>query len=311
MAEPTGNWRLGLLFASITAVSWGLLPIALKAMLDHMDPYTITWYRFVAAALIAGGALWITGGLPRLGKLDSRSRWILGVAVASLIGNYVLYLLGLSYASPGSTQVLIQLAPMFLLLGGLIVFRESFNMMQWLGLLILIAGLGLFFHDRLSELADLDTDLGKGVALISLAALVWALYAIAQKMLQGRMTSQGVLLVIYVAASVTLLPTSAPASIQTLSAWGFTLLVFCSLNTLIAYGAFAEALKHWEATRTSAVLAVTPLLTMLFGAVIAALPTGYVNQDSVDALSLTGAAMVVAGSAACALGGQRRRRALS
>ena len=45
-------------------------------------------------------------------------------------------------------------------------------------------------------------------------------------------------------------------------------------------------------------LAVTPLLTMLFGAVIAALPTGYVNQDSVDALSLSGAAMVVAGLAA-------------
>lgn len=311
MAEPTGNWRLGLVFASITAVSWGFLPIALKAMLDYMDPYTITWYRFVAAALIAGGALWITGGLPRLGRLDTRSRWILAVAVAGLVGNYVLYLLGLAYASPGSAQVLVQLAPMFLLLGGLIVFRESFNVLQWLGLVILLSGLGLFFHDRLSELADLDTELGKGVALISLAALVWAFYAIAQKLLHGSMTPQGVLLVIYVSASITLLPTSAPASIQTLSAWGFTLLVFCSLNTLVAYGAFAEALKHWEATRTSAVLAVTPLLTMLFGALIAALPTGYVNQDSVDALSLAGAVMVVAGSAACALGGQRRRRALS
>jgi drug/metabolite transporter (DMT)-like permease len=311
MIPPTGNWRLGLMFASITAVSWGLLPIALKAMLDYMDPYTITWYRFLAAAMIAGGALGISGGLPRLRSLDTRSSWILFVAVAGLIGNYVLYLLGLSYASPGTTQVLIQLAPMFLLIGGLVVFRESFNALQWLGLLALVAGLVLFFHDRLAELADLDTDLGKGVALISLAALVWALYAIAQKMLHGRMTSQGVLLVIYVSASVVLLPTSAPGAIQGLSLWGLALLVFCSLNTLVAYGAFAEALKHWEATRTSAVLAITPLLTMFFGALLAALPTGYVNQDSVDALSLSGATMVVAGSAACALGGQRRRRALS
>jgi drug/metabolite transporter (DMT)-like permease len=127
MSEPTRNWRLGLLFASVTAVSWGLLPIALKAMLQYMDPYTITWYRFVAAAVIAGTALKLTGGLPSLRALDPRSRWILGVATAGLIGNYVLYLLGLSYASPGAAQVLIQLAPMFLLLGGLVVFRESFN----------------------------------------------------------------------------------------------------------------------------------------------------------------------------------------
>jgi drug/metabolite transporter (DMT)-like permease len=311
MSEPTRNWRLGLLFASVTAVSWGLLPIALKAMLQYMDPYTITWYRFVAAAAIAGTALKLTGGLPSLRALDTRSRWILGVAVAGLIGNYVLYLLGLSYASPGAAQVLIQLAPMFLLLGGLLVFRESFNRLQWLGLLTLVSGLALFFHDRLAELTDLDTDLGKGVVLLFLAALVWAFYAIAQKMLQGRMTAQGVLLVIYVSASVALLPTTVPGAIAGLSLWALALLVFCSLNTLVAYGAFAEALKHWEATRTSAVLAVTPLLTMLFGAVIAALPTGYINTDSVDPLSLAGAALVVTGSAACALGGQRRRRALS
>jgi drug/metabolite transporter (DMT)-like permease len=311
MSEPTRNWRLGLLFASVTAVSWGLLPIALKAMLQYMDPYTITWYRFVAAAAIAGTALKLTGGLPSLRALDTRSRWILGIAVAGLIGNYVLYLLGLSYASPGAAQVLIQLAPMFLLLGGLLVFRESFNRLQWLGLLTLVSGLALFFHDRLAELTDLDTDLGKGVVLLFLAALVWAFYAIAQKMLQGRMTAQGVLLVIYVSASVALLPTTVPGAIAGLSLWALALLVFCSLNTLVAYGAFAEALKHWEATRTSAVLAVTPLLTMLFGAVIAALPTGYINTDSVDPLSLAGAALVVTGSAACALGGQRRRRALS
>ena len=87
--------------------------------------------------------------------------------------------------------------------------------------------------------------------------------------------------------------------------------MFCSLNTLVAYGAFAEALKHWEATRTSAVLAVTPLLTLLFGALLTVLPGGYVNQDAVDGLSLGGAVLVVCGSAACALGGQRRRRALS
>lgn len=307
MDDRSGDWRIGFLLALVTATAWGLLPIALKAMLTYMDLYTITWFRFLAAALVAGTWLWLSGGLPRLHLLDRRTLGILLVAVTGLIGNYLLYLLGLSYASPATTQVLIQLAPLFLLLGGLAIFRESFNRLQWLGLAALLCGLGLFFHDRFHHLLDMDSDLAKGVICIVLASLVWAAYAIAQKFLQGRMTSQGVLLVIYVAASVTLLPAAAPSRFNDLSPWALFLLAFCSLNTLVAYGCFAEAMRYWQASRVSAVLAVTPLLTVAFGSLLAALPTGYVNEDRVDALSLAGAVLVVFGSAVCALGGGRPR----
>jgi drug/metabolite transporter (DMT)-like permease len=66
-------------------------------------------------------------------------------------------------------------------------------------------------------------------------------------------------------------------------------------------------MRYWQASRVSAVLAVTPLLTVAFGSLLAALPTGYVNEDRVDALSLAGAVLVVFGSAVCALGGGRPR----
>jgi drug/metabolite transporter (DMT)-like permease len=307
--QGTPNWRLGLLFASTTAAAWGCLPIALKTMLMYMDPYTITWYRFLVSAIVAALVLRATGGLPRLGRLRPRSRGVLLVAVLGLIGNYLLYLIGLSFASPGSTQVLIQLAPMFLLVGGLVIFRESFSTVQWLGLATLLGGLGLFFHDRFPAMIDLDADLGKGVFLIVLASLVWAIYAIAQKILQLEMSPQGILLVIYVSASIALLPTADPAALVSLTPWTLGLLAFCSLNTLVAYGAFAEALRHWEASRVSAVLAVTPLLTLGFGVLLASLPTGYVNEDPSDPTSLAGAALVVVGSAVTALGGMRRRPA--
>ncbi len=308
MAERPGDWRLGFIFALVTATAWGLLPIALKVMLTVMDPYTITWYRFLAAAVIAGGVLWARGGLPRLGRLDRRGIGLLLMAIAGLTGNYVLYLLGLSHASPASTQVLVQLAPLFLLLGGLVIFHEPFSRLQWIGLAALLIGLGTFFHDRMDELVDPDGELGLGVMLIVLASLVWAAYGIAQKLLQSRMTAQSILLVIYVSASIALLPASAPASVYTLSPWGLFLLAFCSVNTLVAYGSFAEALRHWQASRVSAVLAVTPLLTVAFGALLTALPTGYRSEDSLDALSLLGAMIVVVGSAVCALGGARQPR---
>ena len=47
-----------------------------------------------------------------------------------------------------------------------------------------------------------------------------------------------------------------------LDAIGLWLLAYCALNTLVAYGAFAEALAHWEASRVSTILATTPLLSL-------------------------------------------------
>ena len=41
---------LGFLFALITAMAWGSLPIALKQVLSVMTPQTIVWYRFIAVS---------------------------------------------------------------------------------------------------------------------------------------------------------------------------------------------------------------------------------------------------------------------
>src|SRR3546814_13378310 len=54
-----------------------------------------------------------------------RRHWLLLlIAGLMLIGNYVFYLLGVQYTSPANAQLLIQLAPLLLALGGIVVFRE-------------------------------------------------------------------------------------------------------------------------------------------------------------------------------------------
>ncbi|MGB5591062.1 MAG: DMT family transporter [Gammaproteobacteria bacterium] len=305
VSTSRGDWRLGLMHAGITACAWGILPVALKQMLSWMDPYTITWFRFLVAAGLTALYLRSRGRMPALRGLDRRGWWLLAIAVSGLVGNYVLYLLGLSYISPGSAQLLIQMAPMFLLIGGLLVLRESFSWLQWIGLLVMFVGLGLFLNDRLMELLAFSGEFTAGVVLLFLASITWAAYGLCQKLLQNQLTGQGILLVIYVCASVMLLPLAQPGRLFELGAWPLAVLAFCSLNTVVAYGSFAEALKHWEATRISAVLALTPLLTMGFASVLAALPTGYVSEESLDWVSLAGAILVVSGSATCALAGRR------
>ena len=72
-------------------------------------------------------------------------------------------------------------------------------------------------------------------------------------------------------------------------------------NTVAAYGAFGEALTHWDMSRVSAVLATAPLFTI--GGMWAVEHAGLrlVPAEGLNGASIVGALMVVAGSMVCAL----------
>ena len=278
--QTTGRWRFGLLLALVTAGCWATLPVALKITLEQLDVYTLTWFRFAVAALGLGAWLAARGALRGFAGLRPAHWGLLALAAAMLIGNYVFYLLGLHYTTPATAQLLIQLAPLLMALGGIVVFREQ--------------GAGPRY--------------GLGSAIIVLAAVVWAVYALAQKQLLQRIASPLVLWFVYLAASVVLLPLAAPARLGALDGLHWALLLYCALNTLVAYGAFAEALAHWEASRVSAILALTPLLTVASVEAVLAFAPGAVAAQRIGLLGWTGAGLVVLGSALASLLGARRTR---
>jgi drug/metabolite transporter (DMT)-like permease len=300
MHKTSGRWKLGFALALSTAVLWGVLPIALKIALKSVDPYTVTWYRFASSGLILGIVLGITGGLPAIRKFDHRTWILLAIAFVGLTGNYVLYIIALVHTSPTITQTVAQLGPMILLFGGLVIFKEKFSGVQWLGFAVLMTGLVLFFHDRLLELSHLTGDLGIGVLFLTLAAFIWAAYGLAQKRLLRALGPQQILLILYLGAAIALIPTSAPGSVRHANALQLSMLAFCCLNTLIAYGAFAEGLKHWEVSRFSAVLATAPLFTVAGMWIVGRIAPNLVAAERLNALSMLGTLLVVGGSVTCA-----------
>ncbi|HRQ64661.1 MAG TPA: DMT family transporter [Xanthomonadaceae bacterium] len=291
--QASGRWRLGLLLALATALLWASLPVALKLALEVLDPWTLTWIRFlVAAAMVAVWMAW-RGQLGVFGGLSRRGWLLLLVAALMLTANYIFYLLGLDRTSPANAQLLIQLAPLLMALGGIYVFRERFLLAQWLGLGLMLLGGILFFSD---QLAVGDGSYALGSLFIVVAGVVWAAYALAQKQLLTSLSSTAVMGFIYVFAAVALFPVARPALLLELSTFHLLAVAFCALNTLAAYGAFAEALAHWEASRVSAVLALTPLLTVLVVELVVHFLPGWVEAERIAALGWVGAALVVGGS---------------
>jgi drug/metabolite transporter (DMT)-like permease len=288
----------------LASILWGFLPIALTIVLRGMDAWTITWWRFAASMVGLGAFLAWRGELPRF-----RGGWsgpaLLALALMGLVANYVLYLFALDHTSPSIAQVVIQLAPLLLLLGGVFLFGESFAPRQWIGFAVLGAGLLLFFNRRLPELARPAEGLGLGVVLMIGSSVAWAVYGLAQKRLMAEFTSRQVLWLLYVGAAVLLLPFSEPARLTELEGLQIAMLAFCCANTLVAYGAFGEALHHWDVSRVSAVLSTAPLFTVAAMLLIEWLGWRAVEPEGLNALSVAGALAVVVGSMTCALAARR------
>ncbi len=89
-------------------------------------------------------------------------------------------------------------------------------------------------------------------------------YGVAQKVLLRRLASQQILFLLYTLCTLALLPLAKPGVITQLSDWQLACLIFCGLNTLVGYGALAEAMARSQAAQVSALITLTPLFTLLF-----------------------------------------------
>lgn len=302
MHTTSGRWVFGLLLALLTALLWGILPIKLKQVLQVMDPVTVTWYRLTVSGTLLFVWLAANRRLPSFSALGHKRKGLVVVAIFGLLGNYVLYLVGLKLLSPGTAQLVVQLGPVLLLVASVFVFKERFSVGQGIGLVVLLAGFGLFFNQRLAELLGSLGTYTTGVLTVVLATSIWVFYALSQKQLLTAWNSQQVMMVIYIGCASLLTPWVQPLEALQLSPLQGWLLLACCLNTLVAYGAFAEALAHWEASRVSATLALTPLVTFVAVAIAAWLWPDYVHAEEINALGYVGALTVVLGSALVALG---------
>lgn len=306
-AATSSNYRPKFAFALalLTAVMWGVLPVFLKLCLLYMDAVTITSLRFLSAAMILLPMLIMRGELTSL----FNARWgllsLCLLATLMLAGNYVATVQGLVYLSPESVQVLMQVAPLLLMLGGVVIFRESFSRLQLLGAAVLAVGLMLFFHQRIPQIVSSDQEQPIGIVIVVVAGACWAVYALIQKPLLQYFSARQLTFFIYIVGGLSLIPWTAPSGFLNLPALQIFALVFCCLNTLIAYGAFTHALGIWEASKVGAIVATAPLFTFLATAAAVRLWPDVFAATELDWLAYCGAGAVVVGSMMASLGRNR------
>ena len=295
------NWKIGLILSLSTALMWGVLPIIVAPLIGPVDPVTITYYR-----LGGGGAMLFVWILMSKGtnvkanfKLDNLPYLI--VAVLCLSGNYYFWLIGLDYTSPATAQVMMQLAPMLLLFGSVLIFNDHINRKQMNGVVLFIVGLGLFFNERFIEIFTQLDDYSWGIFLLLISAISWAIYGLAQKRLLRDFGALELIFVILMLSCLVFLPFSSPQLALNLTNFELGLLVFGGLNTAVAYGCFTAAMHFWETPRVSAVIAIVPVLTLISAYLQQIYLTDLLPPEPINTISIVGALVVVAGSSIAAL----------
>jgi len=301
--QPSGRWQLGLSLALLTAVFWGVLPVAITAILPAMDVLTITWYRLLVAAVLVGGYQYYKGGLGWRQLRRANLALYMLAAVTGLVINYLLWAIGLDYSSTEATQVVIQVAPLLLMVISVWLYKEPFGSWQVLGLMVFIAGLLLFFYRSIVNVFEGggSSRYHQGILIVFVSALSWVVYGLAQKRLLKDFRSPQILATIYIGGAFFLLPLAKPEQLLNLDQTQLYCLVFASFSTIVSYGAFAMAMEHWQASRVSATVAITPLTSVLAVHIAAWALPGIVTPEQLSWLSWLGAFLVVAGTMTIAL----------
>ena len=224
--------------------------------------------------------------------------WLGIIAALLLAFNYFGFMQGIALTSASNTQVMIQTGPLTFALIGLFVFRERFSKRQLLGLMIAGCGFGLFYHEQtLSLLQDQDL-LSQGNYWIIAAALAWAAFASFQKVvLQTKVQPQHLNLLIYTIAAFALYFTADPQSLLRLGAFEIGLMCLLGLNTVLAYGALAEAIRLAPASHVSLIITLNPLITILMLQIMDWLQVDWVSPEPISLYGALGAIAVVTGVA--------------
>jgi drug/metabolite transporter (DMT)-like permease len=287
------NRTKGILYALSAAFVWGFLAISLKVALDFVPPLTIVWLRFLVAFIV----LWIVLLFKERSALKvlNKPPLLAVVAAVGLAFNYIGYIKGLDLTSPSNAQVIIQLAPLLLVVVGLVIYKEKISARQSLGFVVSLIGFGVFYQDQISQILGSPDHYNAGVFWVIGAALAWVLFASIQKGLVQKFHAQGLNLLIYLVPSILLIPWVDFNVIGSFTWHLWAFMIFLGLNTILAYGAIAEALRFIPANKIGIILTINPIITIVTMGFLTSIGVSWIEPERISFYGFLGAALILIG----------------
>ncbi len=287
------NAHKGILFAFITTILWGFLPIILKIILNSISPVSVTWFRFFSASIML--IVYFLIKKPSGLKIIINPPPLLVLAAVCLGLNYLGFITGVHYTTPAIAEIFIQTGAILLAISGFVFFREKISAKHLLGIILVFGGMGIFYHDQIVVLAENVSKYEKGVCLTISGGVMWVCYAIIQKGLVRRYDPMMLNLVLFILPALAFIPFVDFGEFMNLSLGIWAVLIFLGINTLIAYGSLAYALKYLDANKVSVIITLNPIITFSALAGLILLDIQWIAHEKFTWISIAGALTVIIG----------------
>lgn len=276
----------GYLLATVASVTWGTVPIAGTIALGGITAPLLCTIRLLVATAFLAFVLTRRGVRPF--RPPPR---LVYLAALGLAANYLFYMWGLERAGAATSQVLIQTAPLFLIVLGVTWLKERLTARQIAGAAVALVGVFLVSWDDAAAMPHR----GFGVVLILVASFTWGVYGAAHRKLGDDHASGPTMMWIFLLAAIGTVPFAFTEALRRPDAVHLAAIAYLCLNTIVAYWSFAESVRHIDASVAAVILTLGPVVT--FGLLLATnrLDQGYVPFEELTALKVGGAALVIGG----------------
>ena len=281
----------GLTYAATTALLWGFLPILMKIALQEFSAGSIVWFRFTFAFGVLFLILKFQKQQPGSIIMSPPGFGILaGILLAA---NYFYFLKGVDSSSPSNAGILIQIAPVMLVILGVVLFKERFHWRQGVGLAIAVVGFVFFYRDQSRQWGS-EAYTETSVYMVA-AAVLWAVYMACQKKLSVTYKAQNLNLLVYGIAALVLIPTAVWSDFNNPHFGSWVLMIFLGVNTLLAYGCLAEAVNYIPLWLISVVVTLNPFITLVAMQLLSVMAPGWVEPEMIGLWGYIGASIAIFG----------------
>jgi drug/metabolite transporter (DMT)-like permease len=259
------RFALPILIAGVVAI--GLSPILVR--LSEVGPVATAVSRMALPLPLFALVLWLRPQerLPLATPKDRRDFWIIALSGVFFAGDLGLWHWSIKLTSVANATVLSNLAPIFVVLGAWLIFKERIRTLFVIGLVLAVAGIGVL----MSESVRLSADTFNGDLFGIACSTFYGAYLLAISHARRRASTLAIMTVSGITATITLWIFAAALEDQiwphTLHGWGvaiaLALIVQVGGQTLIT-----TALAHIPASFGSTVLLLQPVVAALLAWII-------------------------------------------
>lgn len=259
--SPQRRAYIGLLSVVLT---WSLLPVFLKQLLDVLTPVELTFTRFFISGLVM--SIWI---LPRrmdevvlIFRQDCR-RMLLFTLFGPLLA-MLCFNLGLRNLTVGTAAMFVALEPIFTYLLAILFGQERWRTGRMFSIFLALIGIAMIIVSR----EHFGVDYWLSLVLIALSPLIWAVNNILSKELAGRHAAEVLTTVSFLLSSLLLLPFLSAdllAGLAGLSPCLWLILSYCVICNVVGFSIWYWSFKYLPPTTVSLSLYLLPILSVSAG----------------------------------------------